>query len=130
MTTENKPGTRWWWLGSAVDEENVTWNLESLQKAGIATVEITPIYGVKANESNEIPYLSERWMSMLAYVQKEAQRLGMQVDMNGGTGWPFGGPNISPEYAATKQMVQTYDLDASVSEVDLQVKDAKQKDVA
>ncbi|MBQ2446798.1 MAG: glycosyl hydrolase family 2, partial [Bacteroidales bacterium] len=130
LTTENKPGTRWWWLGSAVDEENITWNLESLQKAGIATVEITPIYGVKANESNEIPYLSDRWMSMLAYVQKEAQRLGMQVDMNGGTGWPFGGPNISPEYAATKQIVQTYDLDASVSEVDLQVKDAKQKDVA
>ena len=130
LTTENKPGTRWWWLGSAVDEENITWNLESLQKAGIATVEITPIYGVKANESNEIPYLSERWMSMLAYVQKEAKRLGMQVDMNGGTGWPFGGPNISPEYAATKQIVQTYDLDASVSEVDLQVKDAKQRDVA
>lgn len=130
LTTENKPGTRWWWLGSSVDEANITWNMESLQQAGIATVEITPIYGVKGKESMEIPYLSEKWMSMLGHVHKEAQRLGMQVDMNGGTGWPFGGPNISPEYAATKQFVQTYDLNASVTDIDLQIKDAKQKDLA
>ena len=27
VTPEAKPGTRWWWLGSAVDEENLKWNL-------------------------------------------------------------------------------------------------------
>ena len=26
-TLEAKPGTRWWWLGSAVDRENLQWNL-------------------------------------------------------------------------------------------------------
>ena len=124
VKTENKPGTRWWWLGSAVDESNLTWNLESLQQAGIGTVEITPIYGVQGKESMEIPYLSEKWMSMLSHVQSEAKRLGMQVDMNGGTGWPFGGPTISPEYAATKQIVQTYDLNADTKSLDLRVKDA------
>ena len=25
---EARPGTRWWWLGSAVDEKNLTYNLE------------------------------------------------------------------------------------------------------
>lgn len=130
VKTENKPGTRWWWLGSAVDEANLTWNLESLQQAGIGTVEITPIYGVQGKESMEIPYLSEKWMSMLGHVQSEAKRLGMQVDMNGGTGWPFGGPTISPEYAATKQIVQTYDLNADTKSLDLRVKDAKQQGLA
>ena len=24
---EARPGTRWWWLGSAVDEKNLTYNL-------------------------------------------------------------------------------------------------------
>ena len=54
----------------------------------------------------------------------------MQVDMNGGTGWPFGGPTISPEYAASKQIVQTYDLNADTKSLDLKVKDAKQQGLA
>ena len=27
LTDEAKPGVRWWWLGSAVDKENLRWNL-------------------------------------------------------------------------------------------------------
>ena len=34
-TTENKPFVRWWWLGSAVDKEGLTYNLEEFAKAGI-----------------------------------------------------------------------------------------------
>ncbi len=124
------PGTRWWWLGSAVDKENLSWNLESLKQAGIETVEITPIYGVQGKDSMEIPYLSPQWMSMYGHVLKEAQRLGMQVDMNGGTGWPFGGPNITMDDAATKQFVQIYSLDARQKTLDLRVQDKKQQAVA
>ena len=46
---EAKPGTRWWWLGSAVDSANLTYNLETYAKAGIGAVEITPIYGVQGH---------------------------------------------------------------------------------
>ena len=28
ITTEMRPGARWWWLGSAVDKTNLTYNLE------------------------------------------------------------------------------------------------------
>ena len=45
---EARPGTRWWWLGSAVDEKNLTYNLEEYARAGMGAVEITPIYGVQA----------------------------------------------------------------------------------
>lgn len=96
------PGTRWWWLGSAVDSTGITYQLETLRKAGIGAVEITPIYGVKGNEQNDIPYLSPRWMNMLGWCETEGARLGMQIDMNNGTGWPFGGPEISARYAAKK----------------------------
>ena len=48
-TTESKPGARWWWLGSAVDKENLQWNLQQYANHGIGAVEITPIYGVQGN---------------------------------------------------------------------------------
>jgi hypothetical protein len=112
IRTENKPGVRWWWMGSAVDEKNLTWNLEQLAKAGIGSVEITPIYGVQGNESKDIDYLSPLWMQMLKFTQAEAKRLNIQVDMNGATGWPFGGPQVDVLHAATKQFIQRYPVKA------------------
>jgi hypothetical protein len=99
---ETKPWTRWWWLGSAVDSANITHNLDALSRAGVGGVEITPIYGVKGGEGQFIDYLSSRWMKMLSFTEAEANRLGMGVDMNNGTGWPFGGPEVSLEDAVTK----------------------------
>ncbi|MDU1905907.1 MAG: glycosyl hydrolase [Dysgonomonas sp.] len=110
ITKEAKPWTRWWWMGSDVDSANLTYNLEALSKAGIGGVEITPIYGVKGREAHYIDYLSPRWMKMLAFTESEAIRLGIRVDMNTGTGWPFGGPEVTLEDAATKAIFQHYEL--------------------
>ena len=32
---EARPATRWWWLGSAVDAPNLTYNMEEYAKAGL-----------------------------------------------------------------------------------------------
>jgi hypothetical protein len=110
--TENKPGVRWWWMGSAVNKKDLTWNLEQLSNVGIGSVEITPIYGVQGNDANEIDYLSPKWMQMYNYTQAEAKRLHILVDMNGATGWPFGGPQIDVAHAATREFIQRYTLKA------------------
>ena len=102
---EAKPGLRWWWLGSAVDKSNLTWCLSEYAKAGVGAVEITPIYGVQGNDSNDISYLSPRWMEMLRHVESEGERLGIETDMATGTGWPFGGPWVPIEQAACKAIV-------------------------
>jgi hypothetical protein len=100
ITAQTKPWTRWWWMGSAVDKANLTWNLEKYQAAGLGGLELTPIYGVKGYESHFIDYLSPAWMDMLGYTLKEAKRLGLGLDMSTGTGWPFGGgPLIDSTYA-------------------------------
>ena len=99
---EAKAGTRWWWMGSAVDKENLWWNLSEYAKAGIGAVEITPLYGVQGNEKNELPFLSPEWMQALKEVQDISHRVGIEVDMNCGTGWPFGGPLVPVEEAACK----------------------------
>ena len=108
--SEARPGVRWWWLGSAVDSAGLTANMEDLQKAGFGAVEITPIYGINGAENRHIDYLSSRWMNMYKHVVTEGKRLGIQIDMNNGTGWPFGGPDISADYAATKVIFQKYRL--------------------
>lgn len=103
---EAKPAARWWWMGSAVDKQNLTANMEEYARAGIGELEITPIYGVQGNDQNEIPFLSDRWMEMYAHTVSEGKRLGINIDMNTGTGWPFGGPDITTEYAAKKAVFE------------------------
>jgi len=100
--SEAKPGTRWWWLGSAVDKDNLQWNMKQYADHGIGAVEITPLYGVQGNKKNNIDFLSPKWMQILKTVEDIAKPLGIEVDMNCGTGWPFGGPHIPLEQAACK----------------------------
>lgn len=89
-------------MGSAVDKENLGWNLDQYAKAGIGAVEITPLYGVQGNDKNDIPYLSPRWMEMLRFVEKKDTELSIETDMATGTGWPFGGPWVPLSEAACK----------------------------
>ena len=107
-TVENRPFVRWWWHGSAVDSVGLTYNLEEFAGKGLGGVEITPIYGVRGNEANDIDYLSPKWMDMLGHTMAEGDRLGLQIDMNNGTGWPFGGPGVGTRYSARKQVVETW----------------------
>ncbi|MGB6220758.1 glycosyl hydrolase [Haloferula sp.] len=100
-STFNRPGTYWWWMGSAVDKENITWNLETMRNAGMGGATIVPIYGVKGFENQYLQHLSPEFVQMASHAFKEAERLGMWVDMTTGTGWPFGGPMISSRNSDT-----------------------------
>ena len=128
---ENRPFVRWWWLGSAVDEEGITFNLEEFANKGIGGVEITPIYGVTGNEENDIIYLSPKWMKMLGHTISEGNRLGLQVDMNNGTGWPFGGPIVNTDLSARKRVVEKWSVKPGERFVKKIIpSDEKQRDVA
>ena len=102
VNPEAKPGSRWWWLGSAVDKENLQWNMQEYAKHGIGALEITPLYGVQGNDANNIPYLSDKWMEMLRYTQEQGRQNGIEIDMATGTGWPFGGPWVPLEESACR----------------------------
>lgn len=104
-TPEARPGARWWWMGSAVTEAGLTWNMEQYAAKGIGTLEITPIYGVQGNEANEVDHLSARWMELYRHAVREGERLGIRIDLNNGTGWPWGSPAVSAQDAAQKLVV-------------------------
>ena len=145
VTNEAKAGARWWWLGSAVDKENLQWNLTEYAKHGIGAVEITPIYGVQGNDTNNIPYLSDKWMEMLRFTGEQCRQQGIELDMATGTGWPFGGPWVPLEESACRAIfvekaidsegvwttvnghkgLQPDNTDTSVIDLSLSEKDAK-----
>lgn len=131
ISTVNKPFVRWWWHGSAVDKEGLTFNLSEFARQGLGGVEITPIYGVQGNEANDIPYLSDKWMGMLRHVTEENRRLGLQTEMNNGTGWPFGGPEVTENESAQKLIIRSWDLEPGQRiSGKIEPEDARQKNVA
>ena len=109
ITAQTKPWTRWWWMGNAVDTQNLRWNLEQYKAAGLGGMELTPIYGVHGYEDRFINYLSPAWMDLFAYTLAEAKHLGLGLDMSTGTGWPFGGgPLIDSTYACREMFHKTW----------------------
>ncbi len=113
-----RPWAYWWWLGSAVEESDLTQLLEAYREAGFGGLHIIPIYGVRGQEEDFVPFLSPRWMELLEYTLSEAGRLGLEIDMTTGTGWPFGGPQVGAEHAAARVVSRHHDV-AGDSRVEL-----------
>ncbi len=129
--SESRPFVRWWWLGSAVDREGLDYNLSEFARQGIGGVEITPIYGVKGNEANDLEYLSPAWMEAYRHTVERGRELGVQIDLSNCTGWPFGGPWVSTEQSAEKYILEEHTLSGGQRlEAPLHPADRKQQAVA
>jgi len=115
ITTNSLPGTRWWWMGSAVNPVDLLRELRTILEAGFSTVEITPIYGVKGRETEFIDYLSPEWIEMLKATVSEAEEFGMNVDMVTGTGWCFGGPSVNDHDANALVEVMNFEVEPNGS---------------
>ena len=130
-TQTTKPWTRWWWMGSAVDEQGIKNQLQQLNNAGFGGTQVVPIYGAIGYEDKNINYLTPQWMNMLDYTVAASQSLNMGVDISVGTGWPIGGPQVTTQDAATKMIVQTYTIKSGEKFKDkIVINDEKQKGIA
>jgi hypothetical protein len=110
ITSQTRPWSRWWWMGSIVNEHDLTVEMEKYAEAGLGGLEITPIYGVKGYEDRFIDYLTPKWVGMLEHSLKEAERLDMGIDMATGNGWPFGGQWVRADIACKNMVHKTYTL--------------------
>lgn len=96
---EARPGSYWWWPGSAVTQEDLTWNLETYRAAGWGNMGAIGIYGVKGMEKESIPLFSPEWFKMFNHAVTEAKRLGMNIDLTPSAGWRIGGPHVTKEHS-------------------------------
>ncbi len=110
ITGETRPWSRWWWPGSIVTKTDITSAMEKYSDAGLGGMEIAVIYGVKGQEDKFINYLSPLWMDMFTHVLSEGERLDLGIELANASGWPFGGPWVSPADATKNVNYKTWTI--------------------
>ncbi|WP_267888445.1 glycosyl hydrolase, partial [Streptomyces sp. SBT349] len=111
VTSQTRPWTRWWWLGSAVTETGLAGHLRAFAEAGLGGVEIQPIYEAQGQEDRVLPFLGPEWLAALDAATRHARDHGLGVDLTAGSGWNIGGPWITPELGAGRALVERWQLD-------------------
>ena len=113
---ENPPATarpmvRWWWPGGDVTNEEIARELRIIKDAGLGGVEIQSFKdGLNPAPTAEVArrvdsFLTPEWFNHVKYAIEEGGRLGLDVDLTFGSGWPFGGSYIPLQLASKKLIV-------------------------
>ena len=106
-----RPMVRWWWPGGDVSNEEIARELQIIKDAGLGGVEIQSFKdGLNPNPTPEVArridsFLTPGWFNHLKYAIEEGGRLGLDVDLTFGSGYPFGGPYIPLDLSSQKLTV-------------------------
>lgn len=93
---EARPWVYWFWLNGNITREGITADLEGMKRAGIGGVLIMEVD--QGAPAGPVAFAGSRWRELFRHVLAEADRLGLQVNMNNDAGWcGSGGPWIKPE---------------------------------
>ena len=96
-TRDAKPWVYNWWMGSAVDAAGLEYQCAELEKAGFGGFHVIPIYGAKGYEQQWREFLSPAWAEGWSLATAAAARHDLGVDLTMGSGWCFGGPQLTKE---------------------------------
>ena len=96
----------WWWLNGNVTKEAITKDLEAMKARNFEGAVIIDAGGQDQRGNKNVPggpeFGSPEWNELFVYALSEAERLGLEIDLNIQSGWNLGGPKVTPEYAAKK----------------------------
>ena len=102
---------RWWWFGPAVEKPEILRELQQMKADGIGGAELAFVYPEEldstgsadpAHTLKNLPFLSPEMLAAVTYAQAEGRKLGLRIDVTLCSGWPYGGPAITLEQAATR----------------------------
>lgn len=120
---DSRPMMRWWWFGPSVTHARLARELTLMKEAGIGGVEIQPVYPLALDDKTKgienLPFLSDEFLAALRFTSKTARDLGLRVDLTLGSGWPFGGPQVSVADAAGRLRVERLPIAAGQRRVAL-----------
>jgi alpha-L-rhamnosidase len=101
---------RWWWFGSSVTKPEIERELRVMKEGGIGGVEVQPVYPLALDDPStgleNLPFLSDSFLDALRFASAKARELGLRMDLTLGSGWPFGGPQVTVAEAAGKLRVE------------------------
>ena len=96
-----RPWVYCFWLEGNVTREGITADLEAMRRAGIGGLLFMD--GAMGNPVGPHRFMSDSWRAMFKHTVAEADRLGLEINLNNDPGWAgSGGPWIKPEQAAQK----------------------------
>jgi len=91
-----RPWVYWFWLNSNITREGITADLEAMARAGIGGVLIMEVD--QGAPVGPVAFMGPEWRGLFRHVVTEAQRLGIEVNLNNDAGWNgSGGPWVTPE---------------------------------
>lgn len=102
---------RWWWPGGDVTNEEIARELRMIKDNGFGGVEIQSFKdGLNPAPTADVArrvdsFLTPEWFNHVKFAIEEGGRLGLDVDLTFGSGWPFGGPYIPLHLASQKLLV-------------------------
>lgn len=120
---DTRPMARWWWFGGAVEADELVREIRAMKAGGFGGFEIQPVYPLSVDDPKfdirNKPYLSKDFLDMVSVAARTGREEGMRADLTLGSGWPFGGPHIGPEDAASRIVKQDLPAPAGAEGVDL-----------
>ena len=98
---QSRPWVYWFWLNGNITREGITADLEAMNRAGIGGVLIMEVD--QGAPVGPVKFMSAEWRALFKHVLAEAQRLGLEVNMNNDAGWEgSGGPWVKAEQSMQK----------------------------
>ena len=101
---DSKIMVRWWWFGPAVTTDELDREMRAMKDAGIGGFEVATLYPLTLDDPSKglvsLRFLSPEHLSAVSFTARRAHELGLRMDITIGSGWPYGGPHITPELAA------------------------------
>src|SRR6266550_5010837 len=95
---------RWWWFGPAVTKRELEREMRLMKAGGIGGFEVQPVYPLTLDDPEKgirnFPFLSDEYVDALRFVSAKAHELGLRMDLTVGSGWPYGGPQVSVDQAS------------------------------
>src|SRR5258708_39733841 len=100
---ESRPMVRWWWFGPFVTPEEIEAEMRRMKEGGFGGFELAVVYPMALDDPvaglvNE-RYLSPGFLDKVAFASRKARELGLRMDVTIGSGWSYGGPDITPHPA-------------------------------
>ncbi len=91
-----RPGAFWFWLNGNITKESITADLEAMASAGLGMpMQFSAGVGTPAGTT---AFGSDGYHAVMLHTAREADRLGLQLNLYNGDGWTgSGGPWVQPE---------------------------------
>lgn len=93
-----RPWVYAFWLNGNITRDGITADLEAMQRAGLGGMTLMEVD--QGTPKGPVAFMSDEWRALFQHTVAEAQRLGLEVNMNNDAGWNgSGGPWVPLDQA-------------------------------